>query len=277
MQNFASISPGRSKTVGIELFRLWDVNENRDYQIKRVWDVWDGASSTMPTAGRVGLCAARTFSGEGWITTSDGRRQVLAAGSLVVLPWLSLTGWGTSGQAWRFYWFEFFADQTDSLLLPETTQVPISSIEPTEIALIQSKIRSPTLPARVTASARFSAMLYHWLEQASSIESPSHRRSEQIDKAMDLMHRRVDRQLSIADMAAQAGLSPRAFTIAFEKATGQTPKRYHLNLRLDAARGLLLSGRANVKEAASQLGFSSAFYLSKLYSKRFGHPPSQAR
>lgn len=262
-------------TCAIELFRLWDVSEDRNYQIKRVWETWDEASSTMPTAGRTGLCAARTFSGEGWVTTSDGRRQTLGPGSLVVLPWLSLTGWGTSGDTWRFYWFEWFANEVESLLLPDAVQVPISSSEPADIALIQSQIRSPLAPTRVAASARFSAMLYHWLERAS-IEPKRHRHNEQIDKAMELMHRRADQQLSIGEMAAEAGLSPRAFTAAFEQATGHTPKRYHLNLRLDAARGLLLYGQANVKEAASQLGFSSAFYLSKLYSKRFGHPPSQA-
>lgn len=275
MHNYASISPGRSKTTGIELFRLWAVSEDRAYQIERVWDTWDGASSTMPTAGRTGLCAARTYSGEGWITTSDGRRQTLSAGTLVVLPWLSLTGWGTSAETWRFYWFEFFADEAEPLLLPNVVQVPISSTEPADTTLIQSQIRSPIAHCRVAASARFSAMLYHWLEQAA-IEQVEHRRHEQIEKTIELMHTRVDQQLSVGEMAAAAGLSTRAFTNAFEKATGQTPKRYHLNLRLDAARNLLLSDQTNVKGAASQLGFSSAFYLSKLYTKRFGHPPSEA-
>lgn len=275
MRNFASISPDRSKTTGVELFRLWDVDEDSDYQIERAWDAWDGTSSTMPTTGRTGLVAARTHSGEGWIGTSDGRRQVLTPSSVVVLPWLSLTGWGTSDQAWRFYWFEFFADEIEPLLLPDAAQVPVSGMEPSETKLIQGQLRSPSTPSRVVASARFSVMLYHWLEQASA-EPVAHRHQAQIERAIALMQSSVDQQLSIADMAVAAGLSTRAFTSAFEQATGQTPKRYHLNLRLDAARVLFLSGRANVKQAANQLGFSSPFYLSKLYSKRFGHPPSQA-
>jgi AraC-like DNA-binding protein len=275
MQNFASISPGRSKTCGVELFRLWDVNEDPGYQIKRVWDAWEGASSTMPTAGRTGLCAARTVHGEGWITTTDGRRQTLGPESLVVLPWLELSGWGTSADAWRFYWFEFFADELEPFLLPDAVQIPLSSTERDETTAIQSQIRSPLTPSRVAASARFSAMLYRWLELAS-IEPTSQHRYEQVEKAIELMHHCVNQQLSVGQMAAEAGLAARAFTAVFEQATGQTPKRYHLNLRLDAARNLLLSGQANVKETASQLGFSSPFYLSKLYTKRFGHPPSDA-
>ena len=275
MQNFASISPGRSQTCGIELFRLWDVDEDSKYQIKRVWDDWDGPSSTMPTAGRTGLCGARTLSGEGWIATSDGRRQTLGPDSLVVLPWLDLTGWGTSTESWRFYWFEFFADEVEPLLLPNVQQIPSGSAERADITTIQSQLRSPMKPARAAASASFSAMLYRWLAHAS-IEPTSHHRNKQIEDAIELMHRCVDRQLSVGQMAAEAGLSTRAFATLFEQATGQTPKRYHLNLRLDAARNMLLSGRSNVKETAGYLGFSSPFYLSKLYTKRFGHPPSEA-
>ena len=275
MQNFASISPGRSQTLGVELFRLWDVDEGRSYQIKRVWDAWEGASSTMPTAGRTGLCAARTLRGEGWVATTDGRRQTLGPGSLVILPWLDLSGWGTSGASWRFYWFEFFADQVEPFLLPDAMPVPHSSSEQRETTEIQSQIRSPLSPSRAAASARFSAMLYRWLEQVS-IEPTSQKRYKRIEKAIELMHASIDQQLSVGEMAAQAGLPTRSFVAAFEQATGHTPKRYHLNLRLDAARNLLLSGRANVKETADQLGFSSPFYLSKLYTKRFGHPPSKA-
>ena len=275
MQNFASISPDRSRTAAIELFRLWDVNEDSAYQIERIWDGWDGPGSTMPTAGRTGLCAVRTISGQGRITTKDGESQPLDPDSFVVVPWLELTGWGTAAKTWRFFWFEFFADPTEPLTHRSAVHVKAASSERDEITAIQNQIRSRQEPTRMLASARFAALLYYWLDQAST-EQKRHKRQSEIDRVIELMHSRVDRQLSIAEMAEHAGLAVRSFTSAFEQTTGQTPKRYHLNLRLDAARALLLSGRANVKEAAERLGFSSPFYLSKLYSKRYGHPPSQA-
>lgn len=275
MHNFASISPGRSQVSSVELFRLWDVDEDRAYQIKRVWDKWDGPGSSMPTEGRHGLCAARTISGEGWFQTRDGARQALAKNSLIVLPWAELDGWGTAGQSWRFYWLEFFAEPSEPLVLREPVQVPCPPSEREEVRAIQSQIRSPLLPTRCIASARFSVMLYRWLEIASLADDlpQSH---AQIDKALELMHSQVHRPLTVSEMAGQAGMASRSFATVFEQVTGQTPKRYHLDLRLDAARALLLSGRANVKQAAQRLGFSSPFYLSKLYHKRYGHPPSQA-
>lgn len=275
MHNFASISTDRSLVHGIELFRLWDVEEDETYQIKRTWDSWQGPNSTMPVAGRNGLCAARTISGQGWLSTADGGRQDLRPGSLVILPWLDLTGWGTSGEAWRFYWFEFFADQAEPPLLREAVQVPGVHGESPEITSIQSQLRSPLEATRRVASARFLALMYKWLEQAAA-QSVACKHQPGIERAIDLMHRRIDAQLSVPEMAKEAGLGSRVFATAFEQSTGQTPKRYHLNLRLDAAQALLLSGRANVKQAAAQLGFSSPFYLSKLYTKRYGHPPSQA-
>ena len=275
MQNFASISPDRSRTAAIELFRLWDVDEDSAYQVERVWDGWDGPGSTMPTAGRTGLCAVRTISGQGRVTNEDGESQLLGPDSFAVVPWLELAAWGTSAEAWRFYWFEFFADPAEALTHRSAVQVTAAPREREEIVAIQSQIRSRHEPTRMLASARFAAMLYHWLEQASEKQT-RHKRQSEIDRVIELMHSSVDRQLSIAEMAEHAGLAVRSFTSAFEQTTGQTPKRYHLNLRLDAARALLLSGRANVKQAAERLGFSSPFYLSKLYSKRYGHPPSQA-
>ncbi|MGB0766098.1 MAG: helix-turn-helix domain-containing protein [Phycisphaeraceae bacterium] len=275
MHNFATIAPGRSRTIGLELFRLWDVDEDAAYQIDRIWEHWDGASSDMPTTGRTGLVAVRTLGGVGWIGTADGRRQTVATGSVMAVPWLSLTGWGTESRSWRFYWFEFYADDIEPLLMLDAAEVPAGSTELGDIGQIQSKLRSPLHATRALASARFAALLYHWLEQAAA-EPAAHRHHAEIERAIALMQSSTDRQLTINDMANAAGLSPRSFASAFEQATQQTPKRYHLNLRLDAARNLLLSGRANVKQTASQLGFSSPFYLSKLYRKRFGHPPSQA-
>lgn len=275
MHNFASIATDRSDVCGLELFRLWDVDENRDYQVKRVWETWDHFSSAVPISGRAGLCAARTIAGEGWLETNNGKRQILGPGSLVILPWLDLAGWGTAKENWRLYWFEFFPDQVESFLIPEAIQNPVTSQERDEIASIQNKIRSRAAASRRSASARFLSLACRWLEEAEDElwRSPRH---AGIDQAIDLMQSSTNRQVSIAEMAAQAGLTARTFATAFEQATGQTPKRYHLNLRLDAARALLLSGRANVKQAADQLGFSSPFYLSKLYTSRYGHPPSQA-
>ena len=154
-----------------------------------------------------------------WVGAADGRRQTLGPGSLVILPWLDLSGWGTSGASWRFYWFEFFADQVEPFLLPDAMPVPHSSSEQRETTEIQSQIRSPLSPSRAAASARFSAMLYRWLEQVS-IEPTSQKRYKRIEKAIELMHASIDQQLSVGEMAAQAGLPTRSFVAAFEQATG---------------------------------------------------------
>lgn len=275
MHNFASISRGRSRVQGLELFRVWDVDEDAAYQIKRIWDSWEGPGSTMPVKGRAGLCAARTLSGEGWIETEDGVRRRLGADSLVILPWDRLSGWGTVGSAWRFVWFEFFPEDPSSCVVDEPVTIRITGSEREDIDAAQRRLRSPHESARQSASAHFVLLLYYWLEHASTGGAGLQSHAG-IERAIDLMHNSVDRRVSVPEMAGAAGLGVRAFSTAFEQVTGQTPKRYHLNLRLDAARALLLSGRSNVKQAAEQLGFSSPFYLSKLYSKRYGHPPSRA-
>jgi AraC-like DNA-binding protein len=276
IQNYASVAADRSQTARIELFRLWDVSEDERYRVERTWDSWESPGSQMPLDGRTGIVAARTISGEGWVETTAGERLTLRPDTVLIRPWLSLAKWGTAKDRWRFYWFEFFADDLEHFAIDQPVVSVVETADLAAIADIKSRLRSPHPATRRCASAGFSAMLYRWLEAASNREA-AHRGRPAVQRAIDLMHEQLDRSLPVPEMAKHAGLSTRAFATTFEQITGQTPKRYHLNLRLDAARALLLTGRANVKEAAAQLGFSSPFYLSKLYRKRFGHPPSQTR
>lgn len=275
MHNFASIAPDRSKTAAIELFRVWDVDADASYDVKRVWEVWDGFGSTLAAEGRPGLCAVRTLSGIGRLQASRDRLFTLETDTLIVLPYTDLLAWSAAGESWRFYWFEFFAEPIEHLLLTSPVSIATSTAERSAIDTVHRQIRDPSPTTRRAATARFAALLYDWLDQANADQTPR-RQDQGINRAIQWMHRHVDRPLTVAQMAEQADLAPRSFASAFEQTTGQTPKRYHLNIRLDAVRAALVVRNITVKDAADRFGFSSQFYLSKLYTKRFGHPPSKA-
>ncbi|MEO6914488.1 MAG: AraC family transcriptional regulator [Chitinophagaceae bacterium] len=63
------------------------------------------------------------------------------------------------------------------------------------------------------------------------------------------------------------------FRKAFKLKTGVSPNQYHLNLRVNKARDLLLSTGLNINEVANQTGFPSVFYFSKLFKKKTGVSP----
>jgi transcriptional regulator GlxA family with amidase domain len=68
-----------------------------------------------------------------------------------------------------------------------------------------------------------------------------------------------------------------SFRKAFKQITGESPNQYHLNLRLNRAKDLLMTTILNINEIADQTGFESVFYFSKLFKKKNGVSPHNFR
>ena len=64
----------------------------------------------------------------------------------------------------------------------------------------------------------------------------------------------------------------------FKSETGDTPIRHLINIRLEKAKELLSAGCPDsVQEVAALVGYDDAYHFSKLFKKRFGITPTQAR
>lgn len=77
-------------------------------------------------------------------------------------------------------------------------------------------------------------------------------------------------------LAQEIGYSKEHFSRLFKTRYGRTPKEYHDNLRLEAAKGELKRG-VSVGEAASSCGFSSSSYFSSWFRKQNGISPDLYR
>jgi AraC-like DNA-binding protein len=81
---------------------------------------------------------------------------------------------------------------------------------------------------------------------------------------------------SVAELATISGLSVRAVQTGFRRATGSSPVEFLRHVRLDRARGDLVSGAcSSVTETAGRWGF---FHLGRFgvhYRERFGELPSE--
>ena len=117
------------------------------------------------------------------------------------------------------------------------------------------------------------------LAWAQSGQKPADLRAP--DAAMEAARRFLEtaaaNPVSIAQLAARCGLSPVAFTRRFRAATGQTPSQFLTICRLERARTLLLDSDATLDAVAAQCGFGSGFYLSRVWSKKWGGTPSSFR
>ena len=79
----------------------------------------------------------------------------------------------------------------------------------------------------------------------------------------------------VADLAETVNMSRGRFTALFKEVTGVAPQEYAINARLHEVRVMLTNTSLTVAEIAERCGFSSAYYLSRLFSNRVGCPPSR--
>lgn len=75
--------------------------------------------------------------------------------------------------------------------------------------------------------------------------------------------------------AELCGMSEVNFRRLFRAYTGSSPVDYRNDLRLQRARGLLLSGEYTVSETAELCGFSNLSFFIRLYKQKFGHTPKK--
>lgn len=98
-----------------------------------------------------------------------------------------------------------------------------------------------------------------------------------VRRALEFMQTRFERDLGIADIAAAAGLSPRALQRQFKAFLGKTPHETLRDIRFDGARRQLLRGRpgTRVMDVAKACGFPHFGRFSIAYGRRYGETPSQ--
>ncbi len=99
---------------------------------------------------------------------------------------------------------------------------------------------------------------------------------EHINLATKLLSR-LEQPLGMNEIAARCGMSPTVFYAKFRESFGITPRRYREEEWLRQARYKLENTDKTLAQIASELGSSSAFYLSLRFKKKFGIAPSEYR
>ena len=99
-----------------------------------------------------------------------------------------------------------------------------------------------------------------------------------INRVLDYMESRLDRPLSLEELARVACFSPYHFHRIFFTHTGERPFEYLQRLRLEKAANLLVmqTGRS-VIDIALECGFGNAPAFSRAFKARFGTTPTQWR
>ncbi len=91
------------------------------------------------------------------------------------------------------------------------------------------------------------------------------------------MRERLDEDLRVERLAAQAAMSPRTFCRLYAAETGVTPAKAVERMRIEAARAMLESGARSMGEVACKTGFGDEERMRRAFIRLFGAPPSALR
>ena len=121
------------------------------------------------------------------------------------------------------------------------------------------------------------AVLRAWFARADA-EAPRWYRAygdPVIGKALRLIHNDPSRPWTVAELAAEAGVSRAAFARRFTELVGEPPMAFLTDWRLSLAADLLLEPGSTVGSVAYQVGYGTPFALSTAFKRVRGISPQQ--
>ena len=98
-----------------------------------------------------------------------------------------------------------------------------------------------------------------------------------ITRVTDRLHAAPHLPVTLAELAAVAGLSRFHLLRLFKQHTGETPAQFHLRLRIDLAKRLLRTTTAGVSEIGLRCGFADSSHFARTFRRQVGASPSSYR
>ncbi len=97
-----------------------------------------------------------------------------------------------------------------------------------------------------------------------------------LGRALRWFHGDIARSWTVADLAAEAGMSRAAFSAAFARQIGLPPLAYVRNWRMTRARAALASRHESIKSVAADVGYISESAFGHAFRRHFGFAPRQS-
>ena len=95
----------------------------------------------------------------------------------------------------------------------------------------------------------------------------------QLRQVIEYVDAHLDQDLTLADLAAIAQLSPNYFTRLFKQSTRLTPHQYVIQQRVERAKRLLREGKLAIADIALEVGFAHQSHLNRHFKRWVGMTP----
>jgi AraC family transcriptional regulator len=138
----------------------------------------------------------------------------------------------------------------------------------------------PDLCAEVGARSLATYLLAranHWSE-ATLNRNPGFSLSErQFARVLEFIKHNLSNQISLHDLAKEAGMSEFHFARVFKKRFGNSPHRYLTRLRMDHAHFLLSETDSSVGDVAQACGYTHQGHFAAAFRRQFSVAPARLR
>jgi AraC family transcriptional regulator len=98
---------------------------------------------------------------------------------------------------------------------------------------------------------------------------------QRLGRVIDYIEAHLTDDVSLSDLALEAGLSKFHFSRLFKDAIGVTPHQYVLRRRIDQAARTLQRGNVSIAQVAHRFGFSDQSHFTRMFKRIKGVTPKQ--
>lgn len=121
------------------------------------------------------------------------------------------------------------------------------------------------------------AKLYHFSQTDLSVDEKYVAYTPAVFEAIHYMQAHFGEHITLDDIAEKVQLSPSFFHVVFKNICHKTPHQYLLELRLTAAKDLLIHSDLALTAIAETCGFDSQVYFNYIIKKELGVTPKKYR
>lgn len=221
--------------------------------------------------------------GKGYVTVRQATHKVEAGQGFVLFPNEEARVKSEHKGAMNVTWVAFSGHLVDRYLSRAKLSVykPVfSNNSEHEVEAMFDRLLavSTTLPNRY---CKIMAQLYSifgfLLDNAFDIKPESVSPEFYLIKALDFIDANYQDDISVEDIAANAGINRKALYAVFKSLTGFSPKDYLIYYRMCKATALLKDENLSIEVVAVSVGYSDQFHFSKEFKKNVGVSPSVYR
>jgi AraC-like DNA-binding protein len=223
--------------------------------------------------------------GQGVFESRPGGHRTLRAGDLFVLfPGVWHRYRPDLATGWNEYWVELEGDYAARLLGHELFDAaqPVIVIGQDDILLgyylsLVETIRTAAAHFEYRAAGLGVQILFHILAAARGREAGGRGSELALERAKAYLLEHSNGPVDLHGLARKLGVGYSWFRQRFQKYTGFSPLQYHQQIRINRAASLLAGTTLPIGQIASQLGFESLYYFSRLFKQKTGCSPTQYR